>query len=61
MLAKAGFISPDLSACLQSMVGFRNVAVHDYRELDAGIVSWVIEQGFEDLLTFADGVRKALD
>ena len=33
------------------MVGFRNVAVHDYRELDAGIVDWVINQGFGDLLT----------
>lgn len=61
LLANAGFISPDLTRCLQSMVGFRNVAVHDYRELDAGIVNWVIEQGFEDLLTFADEVRRALD
>ena len=61
LLAKAGFISPDLTRCLQSMVGFRNIAVHDYRELDAGIVDWVIEQGLEDLLTFADGVREALD
>lgn len=60
-LAKAGFISSDLTQSLQSMVGFRNVAVHDYRELDAGIVNWVIEQGFDDLLTFADEVRKVLD
>lgn len=43
------------------MVGFRNVAVHDYRELDARIVEWVINQGFADLLTLADEVRKALD
>lgn len=61
LLAKADFISPDLTQSLQSMVGFRNVAVHDYRELDAGIVNWVIEQGFDDLLTFADEVRKVLD
>ena len=61
LLAKTGFISPDLSGCLQSMVGFRNVAVYDYRELDADIVKWVIERGFDDLLTFADEVRKALD
>lgn len=60
LLAKAGFISPDLSGCLQSMVGFRNVAVHDYRELDADIVKWVVERGLDDLLTFADEVRKAL-
>ncbi|MYD99573.1 MAG: DUF86 domain-containing protein [Gammaproteobacteria bacterium] len=60
LLAKAGFISPDLTQSLQSMVGFRNVAVHDYRELDAGIVKRVIEQGFNDLLTFADEVREAL-
>ena len=60
LLAKAGFISAELAGCLQSMVGFRNVAVHDYRELDPEIVNWVIERGFDDLLTFADVVRKTL-
>lgn len=61
LLAEAGLIAPELMKRLRSMVGFRNVAVHDYRELDARIVDWVINQGFADLLTLADEVRRALD
>lgn len=61
LLAEAGLIAPELMKRLRSMVGFRNVAVHDYRELDARIVDWVINQGFADLLTLADEVRKALE
>lgn len=61
LLAEAGLIAPELMKRLRSMVGLRNVAVHDYRELDARIVDWVINQGFADLLTLADEVRKALD
>lgn len=61
LLSEAGLIAPELMKRLRSMVGFRNVAVHDYRELDARIVDWVINQGFADLLTLADEVRKALE
>lgn len=61
LLAEAGLIPPELMKRLRSMVGFRNVAVHDYRELDPQIVDWVINQGFSDLLALADEVRKALD
>lgn len=60
LLQDAGIISGGLSDRLQSMVGFRNVAVHDYRQLDLDIVKWVIEEGLDDLLTLADEVRRAL-
>lgn len=61
LLAEAGLIAPELMKRLRSMVGFRNVAVRDYRELDARIVDWGINQGLADLLTLADEVRKVLD
>jgi uncharacterized protein YutE (UPF0331/DUF86 family) len=35
------------------MVGFRNIAVHNYRELDMNIVRSVIEHRLEDLNSFA--------
>ena len=59
LLEQAGLISLGLSRRMQSMVGFRNIAVHDYRQLDMEIVSWVIEDGLDDLLAFADLVRQA--
>lgn len=61
LLETAGVIDSGLSANLQSMVGFRNVAVHDYRRLDMAIVVWVIEEGLDDLLRFAEQVRTAID
>ena len=59
LLEQAGLISSELSTRMQSMVGFRNIAVHDYRQLDMEIVSWVIEDGLDDLLSFADLTRQA--
>ena len=58
ILARERCIPADLSERLQKMVGFRNVAVHQYRALDPAIVAAVIDTGLEDLLTFAEMVRK---
>ena len=38
---------------MQGMVGFRNIAVHDYREIDEDILKDVIENHLTDLLDFA--------
>ena len=43
---------------MQSMIGFRNIAVHDYLRLDMDIVMWVIQDGLKDLLTFTDEIRQ---
>jgi uncharacterized protein YutE (UPF0331/DUF86 family) len=38
VLAREGLIASELAVRLQKMVGFRNLAVHRYRELDLAIV-----------------------
>ena len=43
------------------MVSFRIVAIHDYRTLDMDIVQWLIEEGLNELLTFFDRVKQALN
>ena len=48
LLAAAGMLSGDLSDSLKKMVGFRNIAVHDYREIDFAIVKAIIERDFPD-------------
>jgi len=53
ILARSEVISGELSSRLQRMVGFRNVAIHEYQELDMVRVKHVIEQGCEDLLQFS--------
>lgn len=46
-------ISADLGRSLCAMVGFRNVAVHNYRDLDLEIVERVIRDRLPDLRRFA--------
>jgi uncharacterized protein YutE (UPF0331/DUF86 family) len=48
ILAAAGHISADLAESLKRMVGFRNIAVHDYREIDFAIVKALIDRDFPD-------------
>lgn len=54
MLAAHGVIDHELARHLQAMVGFRNVAVHNYQALDLKILQAIIEHRVEDLKTFAD-------
>ena len=59
MLVDAGEIDAGLGRALQRMVGFRNVAVHDYTQLDLGIVRGIIEKGLVDLERFiSDALRR---
>jgi uncharacterized protein YutE (UPF0331/DUF86 family) len=52
MLASAGVITADLQARLKRMVGFRNIAVHRYSELDVIAVEAVIRDRLDDLAEF---------
>jgi len=50
ILAKRGLISDELAKRLRGMVGFRNIATHEYQGLDISVVQYVIAQGKEDLV-----------
>lgn len=52
LLAEAGAIEPALAAALQRMVGFRNLAVRRYQELDLAIVGRIVEERLVDFETF---------
>lgn len=52
-LREAGLIDPDLSQRLLVTVGFRNVAVHDYRRLDLAIVRSIVTDRLDDFLQLA--------
>ena len=52
MLAREGLMPKELSKLLEGMVGFRNVLIHDYRELDIEVMKDVIEHRLDDLVVF---------
>ena len=54
LLNKAAIIDPRLAASLQGMVGFRNVAVHQYEQMDMDVLRWVVESGHHDWIRLAE-------
>jgi len=53
ILFKNKIIDEDLAGRLKAMVGFRNIAVHDYQNLNLSIVQKIIEKHLDDLKTFS--------
>jgi uncharacterized protein YutE (UPF0331/DUF86 family) len=53
LLARAGKLEPKLAESMKRMVGFRNVAVHDYQALNLVIVQAIIDRHLDDLRSFA--------
>lgn len=53
LLEENKIINSAMSKKMQGMVGFRNIAVHDYKEIDEDILKDVIENHLTDLLDFA--------
>lgn len=59
LLQTAGILPLDLATRMQRMVGFRNVAVHEYTRLNLGIVNTIITKHLEDFRTFSSTIVKA--
>lgn len=53
LLRKNELISKEMSDNMKKMIGFRNIAVHDYKKIDEEILKDVIENHLDDLLNFA--------
>ena len=52
LLEHAGLIDASLALRLRRMVGFRNVAVHDYQRLNLEIVKAIVTERLDDFLEF---------
>lgn len=58
-LGDAGLIPAELAMRLQKMVGFRNVVVRRYRDLDLAMLSTIIQRDLDDLLRFSELVARS--
>ena len=56
LLARSNTINYELAQRLKQMVGFRNLAVHEYREIDFNRVAEIIEHDLNDLVVFMDRI-----
>lgn len=58
MLQDAGLIDATLAKTLMNMVGFRNIAVHDYQALDLDILEAILDKHIDDFKDFTKIVLK---
>jgi uncharacterized protein YutE (UPF0331/DUF86 family) len=58
LLAQAGWIDAVLAESLKRMVGFRNIAVHDYKNLQLPITVAIIEDHLDEFLSFTKTILK---
>lgn len=57
LLFKAGLLNEDVCINLKKMVGLRNIAVHDYQELNIDIVTFIIENHLVDFQYFIKAIK----
>ncbi len=60
LLVRAGWLSQADAFPLGNLVGFRNILVHGYGDIDLSVVRDVLENHVDDLLRFAAIVRARL-
>jgi uncharacterized protein YutE (UPF0331/DUF86 family) len=54
LLETAGILTEDTAKQMRSMVGFRNIAVHNYQELGIEVLQAVIEKHLDDFIRFLE-------
>jgi len=60
MLREVNVIDTELCERLEAMVGFRNIAVHQYQQLNLDILKTIISSRLSDLDTFVVAIKAKL-
>jgi uncharacterized protein YutE (UPF0331/DUF86 family) len=60
LLERDGWVPTPVAAILRNMVGFRNVLVHGYDDVDLEVVRNVLDVHLDDLLAFVRVIRDRL-
>ena len=58
LLLKAQLLPEELTINLKKMVGLRNIAVHDYQELNLPIIKYIIEHRLTDFKLFIKLIKQ---
>lgn len=59
LLQNAGLISGDIANQMRAMVGFRNVAVHQYQQLSIPVLRSILDHHLGDFTAFTASVIRA--
>ena len=56
LLKENKVITEDISKLMEKMVGFRNVVIHEYQEVELEIIKFIVEKGREDFLKYTNEI-----
>ena len=56
LLQDGKLISKELTAKLQAMAGFRNIAIHEYQEIDVAVLKSILIRHLKDLEDFCTSI-----
>ena len=59
LLQTAGILPADLATQMQKMVGFRNIAIHEYTRLNLEVIHAIITRQLDDFRAFSSTIVKA--
>jgi uncharacterized protein YutE (UPF0331/DUF86 family) len=58
LIEESGIIDAPLSAKMKAMIGFRNIAVHDYQEINLVILQKILENHLDDFLEYTSAILR---
>jgi uncharacterized protein YutE (UPF0331/DUF86 family) len=58
MLESSSIIDKEIAKRLKAMVGFRNIAVHDYQTINLSILEQIVEKHLDDFTDFTKQILK---
>lgn len=61
LLERQGVVDPGLAGRLRRMVGFRNIAIHEYQSVNPDIVEGIVEHHLGDLRTLGTRIVDAFE
>lgn len=61
LLENANILPPNLALKMKAMVGFRNIAVHDYQEINLVILQKIVEHHLMDFMEYTKTIISYLE
>lgn len=61
LLQQADKIDGKLALRLSGMTGFRNIAIHQYQEIDPEVIHYIIKEGWKDLVALCSALALRIE
>jgi len=57
LLQQAGKLDNALALRLSGMAGFRNIAIHQYQDIDPDIIHYIVQEGWRDMVALCTALK----